>query len=83
MCSIFAHTNIIFTAEKLQTCEIYIVYALKHIVFGILVKKHFVTLQLLHKHALINVFNLSTYGKKEKRTKRRTINRRKDLGCRY
>lgn len=37
---------------KLQIHGIYIIYALKHIVFGILVKKYFVTLQLIHKHRL-------------------------------
>ena len=32
---------------KRQTCEMYIIYAFKHIVFGIFFKKYFVTLQLI------------------------------------
>ena len=55
--------DIIFTAEKLQIHGIhgiYIMYALKHIVFGFLVKKYFVTLQLIHKHRL-NRHNISNF----------------------
>ena len=46
MCSIFAHYWYYLYSGKLQIFGIYIIYALKHIVFGILVKKYFVTLQL-------------------------------------
>ena len=55
MCSIFAHYWYYLYSGILQTCEIYIIYAFKHIVFGILVKKYFVTLQLIHKNALIGL----------------------------
>ena len=44
--SIFAHARYYLYNGILQTCEMYIIYAFKHIVFGILVKKYFVTLQL-------------------------------------
>ena len=47
MCSIFAHYWYYLYSGKLQIFGIYIIYALKHIVFGILVKKYFVTLQLI------------------------------------
>ena len=47
MCSIFAHQWFYLYDVKLQIHGIYIIYALKHIVFGILVKKYFVTLQLI------------------------------------
>ena len=47
MCSILAHLWCYLYGGKLQILGIYIIYALKHIVFGILVKKYFVTLQLI------------------------------------
>ncbi len=47
MCSIFAHYWYYLYCGMLQTCEIYIIYALKHIFFGIIVKKYFVNLQYI------------------------------------
>lgn len=38
LCSIFAHALYYLYSGKLQTCEMYIIYAFKHIVFDILVK---------------------------------------------
>ena len=47
MCPNPAHLLLYLYGGMLQTCEIYIIYALKHKVFGIVVKNYFVTLQLL------------------------------------
>ena len=47
MCRNTAHLLLYLYGGMLQTCEIYIIYALKHKVFGIVVKNYFVTLQLL------------------------------------
>ena len=47
MCSISAHRRYYLYSGILQTCEMYIIYAFKHIVFGIFVKNYFVILQLI------------------------------------
>ena len=53
LCSIFAHYWYYLYSGILQTLGIFVIYALKHIVFGILVKKYFVTLKQIHKNTLI------------------------------
>ena len=76
MCSIFAHPRYYLYGGLLQIHGIYIIYALKHIVFGTLVKKYFVNLQLIqitHKTKRLNRLNISNFLKCMKAEDRRKL----------